>query len=180
MPVSPTKRWCASSVSMNFVERASGSKPLSASAASWYLPSRSVRNVNMKNESQSRRLLVERAEDARLVRVARAALEQRVALLAAVATEVGVEQVDHRPEVTALLDVHLVEVAEIVERRARPAERALLLDARRLGVALRDDDPAEVRPVLARHLVPDRLPLVRAERRCVRPSSGGVRKMPQR
>ncbi len=38
---------------MNFVVRASGSKPDSASADSWNLPSRSVKYVNMKNASQS-------------------------------------------------------------------------------------------------------------------------------
>ena len=53
MPVSPTNMWCASSVSMKRQERASGSKPNSASEASWYLPSRSVKKVNMKKESQS-------------------------------------------------------------------------------------------------------------------------------
>ena len=52
-PISPTKRWCASSVSMKRVVRASGSNPLSASAASWYLPSRSVNIANMKKLSQS-------------------------------------------------------------------------------------------------------------------------------
>ena len=45
--------WCASSVSMKRQVRDSGSKPLSARLASWYLPSRSVKKVNMKNESQS-------------------------------------------------------------------------------------------------------------------------------
>jgi hypothetical protein len=35
--------WCASSVSMKRVVRASGSKPDSASAHSWNLPSRSVK-----------------------------------------------------------------------------------------------------------------------------------------
>ena len=33
--------------------RESGSKPLSARLASWYLPSRSVKKQNMKYESQS-------------------------------------------------------------------------------------------------------------------------------
>jgi hypothetical protein len=42
-PDSPTNMWCASSVSMNLVVRASGSKLLSASAHSWNLPSRSVK-----------------------------------------------------------------------------------------------------------------------------------------
>ena len=52
-PISPTKRWCASSVSMNRVVRASGSNPDCASAASWYLPSRSVNIAKKKNDSQS-------------------------------------------------------------------------------------------------------------------------------
>ncbi len=42
-PISPTNMWCASSVSMKRQERDSGSKPDSASEASWYLPSRSVK-----------------------------------------------------------------------------------------------------------------------------------------
>ena len=92
-----------------------------------------------------RGLLVEGAEDARLVGVAGAALQQRLRLLAAVAAEVGVEQVDHGPEVPALLDVDLEEVAQVVERRARAAEVALLLDGRGLGVALGDDEAAERR-----------------------------------
>ena len=52
-PVSPTNMWWASSVSMKRQVRDSGSKPLSASAASCILPSRSVKKVNMKNDSQS-------------------------------------------------------------------------------------------------------------------------------
>ncbi len=42
-PVVPTNMWCASSRSMNSQVRASGSKPLSFSVPSWYLPSRSVK-----------------------------------------------------------------------------------------------------------------------------------------
>src|SRR3990172_6900150 len=61
------------------------------------------------------RRLVERAEDPRLVAVARAALEQRFGFLPAVAPEVGVEQVHHRPEVPAFLHVDLEEVAQVVE-----------------------------------------------------------------
>jgi len=69
IPVSPTNIWCASSVSMKRQERASGSKPDSASDASWYLPSRSVKKVNMKKDSQSASA-VEGAQDARLVGIA--------------------------------------------------------------------------------------------------------------
>jgi len=43
------------------------------------------------------RLLVEGAEDARLVGIARMALQQHLGLLAAVAAEIGVQQVNHGP-----------------------------------------------------------------------------------
>ncbi|MNR10059.1 hypothetical protein D3C85_1262900 [compost metagenome] len=43
IPDSPTNMWWASSVSMNLVVRANGSKLDSASAQSWNLPSRSVK-----------------------------------------------------------------------------------------------------------------------------------------
>src|SRR5678816_690537 len=39
----------------------------------------------------------------------------------------------------------------------------LLLDRRRLGVALRDDDPAQIRAMLARHVLPCSPALVLAE-----------------
>ena len=53
MPVAPTNMWWASSFSMKSHVRDSGSKPLSRSDASWYLPSRSVKYVKKKNDSQS-------------------------------------------------------------------------------------------------------------------------------
>src|SRR5207237_8527305 len=84
------------------------------------------------------RLLVEGAQDARLVGVARAALQQGLRLLAAVAAEVGLEQVDHRPQVPALFHVDLEEVAQVVERGARPPEVPLLFDGGRLRFTLSD------------------------------------------
>ncbi len=107
--------------------------------------------------------LVERAQDARLVLVAAPALEEGLRLFAPVAPEVGVEEVDHRPEVAPLLHVHLEQIAQVVDARAREAEQALLLDARRLGVPLRHDEPAEGVAVLAGDLLPDRLAEVVAE-----------------
>ena len=80
--------------------------------------------------------LVERFEHARRVGVPAAPLEQRFGLFAAIAAEVGVQQIDHRPEMPALLDVDLKQVAEVVKARAVRAELALLLDAGGLGVAL--------------------------------------------
>ena len=110
-----------------------------------------------------RRRLVEGPEDARLVGVAGVALEHLVRLVAAVAPEVAVQQVHHRPQVPALLDVDLEQVAHVVEARRGEAQGALLLDRRRLGVALDDEEAAQVGPVLARDLLPHRLALVLAE-----------------
>ena len=79
----------------------------------------------------------------------------------------------------ALLDVDLEQVAQVVQRRRGEPEQALLLDRRRLGVALRDDDAAQVGAVLAGHLLPRRLAHVVAEvDLAVRVA--GLRKMPQR
>src|SRR5271156_1456772 len=64
----------------------------------------------------------------------------------------------------AFLDVDLEQIAQIVERRAGPAEMPLLLDRRGLGVALRDNQPAQNSAMFARHFAPDRLALVLAER----------------
>ena len=107
--------------------------------------------------------LVEGGEDARPVGIAGAAFEQRLRLLAPVAAEVGVQQVDHGPEVASFLDVDLEEVAQVVARGAGTAEMALLLDRSGFGVTLDNDQPAQRRPVVARHPLPDRLALVVAE-----------------
>jgi hypothetical protein len=76
---------------------------------------------------------------------------------------VGVEQVDHGPEVAAFLHVDLEEIAKVVERGTGAPEMALLLHGGRLGVALGDDEATEGAAVLARHLLPRGLPLVVAE-----------------
>jgi hypothetical protein len=82
-----------------------------------------------------------------------------------------VQQVDHRPEVAALLDVDLEEVAQVVEARGGLPEEPLLLDRGGLGVALGHDEPAQRVAVLARHLLPGGLaewspkPMVRSARR---------------
>ncbi len=62
-----------------------------------------------------------------------------------------------------LFHVDLKEIAQIVLARRGEAEVALLLDRRRLGVALRHDDAAQVGAMLARHVLPHRLALVFAE-----------------
>ena len=111
-----------------------------------------------------RRLLVEGAEHARRVGVAGAALQQRFGFLAAVGAEIFLQQIDHRPEVAALFDVDLEQIAHVVERRRGLAEIALLLDRGRLGVALDHDQAAQHGAVFARHFLPGILALMRAER----------------
>src|SRR5271165_3667877 len=96
-------------------------------------------------------LLVERAEDARIVDVTRPPLQQRLGLFAPVAPEVSVQQIDHRPQMTPFFDVDLEKVAQVVQRRTRPAEMPLLLDRRRLGVALRHDQTTQDTAMLTRH-----------------------------
>src|SRR6185437_7199204 len=84
-------------------------------------------------------------------------------LLAPVAAEIGVQEIDHRPEMTAFLDIDLEEVAQVVERGAAMAQEALLLDRGGLGVARRDDEAAQRRAMLARHLLPGGLAELVAE-----------------
>ena len=111
-----------------------------------------------------RRLLVEGAEHARRIGAAGAAAQQVVRLLAAVAAEIFVEQIDHRPEMAAFLHIDLEQVAHVVERRRGLAEVALLLDRGGLGVALDDDEPAQHGAVFAGHVLPGRLAEMAAER----------------
>jgi hypothetical protein len=122
-----------------------------------------VNIVNMKKSSQLSTGALKAPEDARLVGVAAAALEQLLGLLAPVAAELAVQQVDHGPEVAAFLDVHLEEVPQVVEAGRGVAEQALLLDAGGLGVALGHDEPAQDVAVLAGHDLPRVLPHVVAE-----------------
>ena len=109
-------------------------------------------------------LLVERAQDARAVQVAGVPPQQLLGLLPAVAAEVGVQQVHHGPQVAAFLDVDLEQVAQVVQARRGRAQVALLLHRGGLGVALDDEQPAQVGPVLAGHLLPGGLAAVLAER----------------
>src|SRR5262249_9937941 len=150
-PVSPTNMWCASSVSMNRQVRESGSKPDCARLCSCILPSRSVKYVNMKNDSQSG---VASLKAPSMRGASALPAQQLVRLLAAVAPEILVEQVDHRPQVPAFLDVDLEQVAHVVKRGRGLAEMALLLDGGRLGVALDHDQPAQHGAVLPGHLLP--------------------------
>ena len=111
-----------------------------------------------------RRRLVERAQHARLVGAAGATLQQLFGLFATVAAEIFLQDIDHGPEVPAFLHVHLEDVAQVVERGRRLAEVALLLDRRRLGVALDHDQSAEHGAIFARDFLPCRLSQMPAER----------------
>ena len=119
-----------------------------------------VREVGEHEEGEPvGRRLVEGTEDAGPVHVAGAPLEEGVRLVASVPAEVRVQQVDHCPEVAALLDVDLQQGAEIVERGTGRAEVALLLDGGGLGVPLHRNDAPERPPVLPGNFLPHRLPL---------------------
>ena len=163
-PVVPTIMWCASSFSMNSQVRLSGSNAGLLQRAELVLAV-PVGEVGEHEERQPVRcLLVERAQDAGGVGAAGVAVQQFLGLLPALPAEVGVQQVHHRPQVTALLHVDLEQVAQVVQGRGGRAEVALLLDGGGLGVALDDDQPLQLGPVLPGHLLPGRLALVRAER----------------
>src|SRR5215510_14747569 len=64
---------------------------------------------------------------------------------------------------SALLDIDLEQIAQVVERRASVAEKVLLLDRGRLGVTLRNDQATELRAELPGHLPPGRLTVGIAE-----------------
>ena len=111
-----------------------------------------------------RRMFVEGAKNARPIDVARAPFQEPLGFFAPVAAKMRVQQIGHGPQVPAFFDVDLKEVAQIVKRRAGEAEHALLLDARRFGIALRHDQAAQRRAVFARHVLPHRVALVCTER----------------
>ena len=123
-----------------------------------------VGEVGEHEEGQPvRRRLVEGAEHARRLGRAGAALQQAVRLLAPIGPEVLVQEIDHSPEVAPFLDVDLKEIAQVIERGSGGAEMALLFDRSRFGVALNHDKTAQHGAVLAGHLLPGGLAVVRAE-----------------
>ena len=59
--------------------------------------------------------------------MAASALEQRVGFLSAVTAKVLVKQVDHGPQVTALFNVDLEQIAQIIHTWRSQTKMALLL-----------------------------------------------------
>ena len=118
----------------------------------------------MKNDSQSGVASLKAPSMRGAVGIAGAAAQQIVGLLAAVAAEIFLQQIDHRPEMAAFLDIDLEQIAHVVERGRGLAEMALLLDRGRLGVALDHDQAAQHGAVFARHFLPGRLAIMLAER----------------
>ena len=88
--------------------------------------------------------------------------------------KIRVEEIHHRPQVARFLDVHLEEVAHVVERRRGERQPALLLHRAGLGVALRDDQAAQFVAMFARALPPS------TRRRCSRRNGSGARPSPAR
>ena len=101
-----------------------------------------------------RRRLVEGAQHARAIGIARTAAQQIVGFLAAVAAEIFLQEIDHGPEMAAFLDIDLEQVAHVIERGRGLAEIALLFDRRRLGVTLHHDKAAQHGAIFARHFLP--------------------------
>src|ERR1039458_6854933 len=63
----------------------------------------------------------------------------------------------------AFLHVHLEQIAQVIKRWSGVAEHALLLDGRRLGVALGNDETAQYGAEFTGNLLPDFLPVVVAK-----------------
>src|SRR6266850_2505370 len=106
---------------------------------------------------------VERTENAGIVGVAGAAREEGFGFLAAVASEIAMQQIHHSPQVTAFFDVHLKNISQVVHRRTRRTQHSLLFDGSRLGVSLGDNDAAQRGAVFARDFLPRGLAFVGAE-----------------
>ena len=86
--------------------------------------------------------LVEGIEDSRFVLIPAASAEKFLCLVTTIFAEETKQQVDHRPQVSALLHIDLEEIPHVIQRGSDGAEKPLLLDRRRLCIRLSDDDAA--------------------------------------
>ncbi len=111
-----------------------------------------------------RRFLIEGAENTRLVRIAGMTFQHRFGFLPPVAPEIGVQQIDHRPEMTPFLHIHLEQISQIIERGAGQPEQTLLFDGGGFRIALGYDQPAQRGAIFTRDLLPDGFALMFTER----------------
>src|SRR5207248_11245643 len=88
------------------------------------------------------RRLVECAEDTRIISVTGSPGEQRLGFLAAIASEVAVQQVHHGPQVAPLFDVYLKNVSQVVHRGTTCPQHPLLFHGSRFRITLRNDHTA--------------------------------------
>ena len=128
-----------------------------------YLPSRSVKNVNMKNASQSGVGSLNAPRMRGLSASPERRSSERFGFFAAIAAKIAMQQVDHGPKMAAFFYVHLKNIAQVVQRRAAHAQQPLLFDGGRLGVTLRDDHAAQSGAVFTGNFLPGRLALMHAE-----------------
>ena len=143
--------------------RDKGSKPDCAETLELHLAVAIGEEGEHEERKPVRRRLIECTEHARRIGVAGAAAQKIVCFFTSVATEIFLQEINHCPEVAALFDVDLEEIAHVVERRRGLAEMALLLDGSGFGVALDDDQAAQHGAIFAGHFLPRRLALVLAE-----------------
>src|SRR5690606_6694046 len=83
--------------------------------------------------------LIKGAENTRVIGTAGMAHQKVFGLLPTIAPEIGMEEIDHCPEMPPLLDIDLKKIPQIKERGAGLAQQPLLLDGGRLGISLRHD-----------------------------------------
>ena len=107
--------------------------------------------------------LVEGTQYAWVVFVAAAPLQQGISFFTTIAAKVFVQQKHHGPQVAAFFHIDLEQVAHVVHARRGERQVPLLLDGSWFGVALRDDDAAQVGAVFTGHVVPGFFALVVAK-----------------
>src|SRR4029453_18970288 len=102
--------------------------------------------------------LVERLKDPRLFAVAAFRFGELFGFFAALPPQKRKKEGKHTPTVPPFFHFHLEKVAQVVEARTALTEPTLLLDAGRLGIALRHDEPTQRISELTGNLLPDGMP----------------------
>src|SRR5258708_19114702 len=107
--------------------------------------------------------LIKRTENTRVISISGAPGEQGFSFLAAIASEIAMQQVHHGPQVAPLFHVDLENVPQVVHRRTGSTQHSLLLHGSRLRISLRDNDAAQGGTVFPGHFLPRGLAFVGAE-----------------